>query len=94
MTQPPVPPPLVIDGARERIRDAGRRIAVLDDDPTGSQTVHDVAIVTVFDDDAHAAAGDTTFFLTNSRSLPEAEAEELTYSVARRRTAGGRPSRR
>ncbi len=84
MTQPPAPPPLVIDGARERIRAAGRRIAVLDDDPTGSQTVHDVAIVTVIDDDALAAAGDTTFFLTNSRSLPEAEAAELTYSVARR----------
>ena len=34
-------------GARERIRAAhaaaGRRIAVLDDDPTGSQTVHDVS---------------------------------------------------
>jgi hypothetical protein len=34
--------------ARERIRAAhaaaGRRIAVLDDDPTGSQTVHDVSV--------------------------------------------------
>ena len=40
-------------GARERIRAmnvaAGRRIAVLDDDPTGSQTVHDVSVVTVFE---------------------------------------------
>ena len=38
-------------GARDRIRAAntaaGRRIAVLDDDPTGSQTVHDVSVVTV-----------------------------------------------
>src|SRR3954464_8573426 len=59
-------------------------IAVLDDDPTGSQTVHDVAIVLALDDDALRMAGDTTFFLTNTRSLPEAEAAELTGRVARR----------
>jgi uncharacterized protein YgbK (DUF1537 family) len=78
------PPPLVVAGARERIRAAGRRIAVLDDDPTGSQTVHDVAIVTALDDDALRLSGDTTFFLTNTRSLPEAEAVELTERVARK----------
>jgi hypothetical protein len=33
----------------------GRRIAVLDDDPTGSQTVHDVGVVTVFEPDELAA---------------------------------------
>jgi uncharacterized protein YgbK (DUF1537 family) len=80
---PAAPDPLVIDGARERIRAARRRIAVLDDDPTGSQTVHDVAIVTAIDDEAIRTAGDTTFFLTNTRSLPEREAEELTYEIAR-----------
>jgi uncharacterized protein YgbK (DUF1537 family) len=57
------------------------RIAVLDDDPTGSQTVHDVAIVLALDD--LRLAGETTFFLTNSRSLPEAEAAALTERVAR-----------
>ena len=57
------------------------RIAVLDDDPTGSQTVHDVAIVLALDD--LRLAGDTTFFLTNTRSLPEAEAAALTERVAR-----------
>ena len=35
--------------------EAGRRIAVLDDDPTGSQTVHDVDVVTVFEPDEIAA---------------------------------------
>jgi uncharacterized protein YgbK (DUF1537 family) len=59
-------------------------IAVLDDDPTGSQTVHDVPIVLDLDDEAIRPAGETTFFLTNSRSLPEAEAAELTERVARR----------
>ena len=44
-----LPPVRVEPDARRRIRralaEAGRRIAVLDDDPTGSQTVHDVDTV-------------------------------------------------
>ncbi len=76
--------------ARERIRAAdtaaGRRIAVLDDDPTGSQTVHDVLVVTVFEDAEYAAAlaapGSTCFILTGTRSLPEKAAVELTLGVA------------
>jgi len=77
-------------GARVRIRAAhvaaGRRIAVLDDDPTGSQTVHDVSVVTVFEDAEYAAGlaepGSTCFVLTNTRSLPEDTAVELSTSVA------------
>src|SRR6476469_4604748 len=76
--------------ARERIRAmnvaAGRRVAVLDDDPTGSQTVHDVSVVTVFEAAEYAAGladvGNTCFILTNTRSLPEAAAVELTTAVA------------
>jgi uncharacterized protein YgbK (DUF1537 family) len=86
-----LPPVRVEPDARRRIRralaDAGRRIAVLDDDPTGSQTVHDVEVVTVFEPDEIAAglasAGSTCFVLTNSRSLPEADAVELTTRVGR-----------
>lgn len=76
--------------ARERIRAAnlaaGRRIAVLDDDPTGSQTVHDISVVTVFEPAEYAAGlggpGDTCFILTNTRSLPEDAAVHLTTEVA------------
>ena len=75
-----VAPPVRHDpGARDRIRAAdaaaGRRIAVLDDDPTGSQTVHGVSVVTVFEDAEYATGlaepGATCFVLTNTRSLPE-----------------------
>ncbi|MFL6273090.1 MAG: four-carbon acid sugar kinase family protein [Actinomycetes bacterium] len=77
--------------ARRRIRralaDAGRRIAVLDDDPTGSQTVHGVEVVTGFELDELAAglseAGSTCFILTNTRSLAAAEAVELTTRTGR-----------
>ena len=86
-----LPPPLLVEGARERIRSAraaeGRRTAVLDDDPTGSQSVHGVSVVTVLDrreyETALAEPGATCFVLTNSRSLDEADAATLTHRVAR-----------
>jgi uncharacterized protein YgbK (DUF1537 family) len=85
-----LPEPLVLPDARERIRAShaasGRRIAVLDDDPTGSQCVHGVSVVTVLEEDEYAAGladpGATCFVLTNTRSLPEHEA------VARNRDVG------
>ena len=86
-----LPPARVEPDARRRIRqalaEAGRRIAVLDDDPTGSQTVHDVDVVTVFEPDEFAAglseAGSTCFILTTTRSLPEADAVELNSRIGR-----------
>ena len=64
----------------------GQRTVVLDDDPTGSQCVHGVTIVT----DVHAeqialgleSPGSTCFVLTNSRSLGPAAAAELTATAA------------
>lgn len=84
------PRPLVLEHARAEIRrqraEAGRRIAVLDDDPTGSQTVHAVEVVTVLDEPEYAAAladpGSTAFILTNTRSLAEHSAVEVTGDVA------------
>jgi hypothetical protein len=86
-----LPPAQGEPDARGRIRralaDAGRRIAVLDDDPTGSQTVHGVDVVTVVEPDELAAglaeAGSTCFILTNTRSLAEADAVELNTRIGR-----------
>jgi uncharacterized protein YgbK (DUF1537 family) len=68
----------------------GRLLGILDDDPTGSQAVHDVQVVTTFDEAAYedafaAAAGNNgaCFVLTNSRSLPGHAAAALTAEVAR-----------
>jgi uncharacterized protein YgbK (DUF1537 family) len=85
------PPARVAPDARARIQAAhalsGRRIAVLDDDPTGSQAVHGVDVVSVLDPEEYAAAlatpGSTCFILTNTRSLPEPEAVRLTTDIAR-----------
>lgn len=56
-------------------------IAVLDDDPTGSQTVYGATIVTALDE---LADDPLTFYLTNTRSLPADEAAALTHDLARR----------
>lgn len=67
--------------------DAGRTLVVLDDDPTGTQTVHDVAVVT--DWRIETLRGELSraprcfFVLTNSRSLPSLAARELTLELAR-----------
>ena len=65
----------------------GLLLGVLDDDPTGSQAVHDVQVVTVLDEDAYEAAfgrpAGTCFVLTNTRSLDEPAAVELNERAAR-----------
>ena len=81
------------DGAalRESVRAMraadGLLLGVLDDDPTGSQAVHDVQVVTVLAETAYAAALDTPaatcFVLTNTRSLDEPAAVERTTEAAR-----------
>jgi uncharacterized protein YgbK (DUF1537 family) len=79
------------EGLRESIRATRAAgdllLGVLDDDPTGSQAVHDVQVVTVLEDDAYAAAlagpAATCFVLTNSRSLDGPAAAALTTRAAR-----------
>lgn len=80
---------VTISDARARIRSynsrTGRRFAVLDDDPTGSQSVHDVSVVTVLEPDEYArglaAPGSTCFIWTNTRSLAEADAVALNTAA-------------
>ena len=60
---------------------------MLDDDPTGSQAVHGIEVVTALDPAAYQAALDggpagACFVLTNTRSLAEPDAAGLTAAVA------------
>jgi uncharacterized protein YgbK (DUF1537 family) len=65
---------------------AGLLLGVLDDDPTGSQAVHGIEVVTVLEEAAYQAALDGPaggcFVLTNTRSLDEAAAARLTRQAA------------
>jgi hypothetical protein len=73
----------------------GLLLGVLDDDPTGSQAVHGVEVVTVLEEEAYGAAlagpAATCFVLTNTRSMEEAAAAQTNVLAAgpagRRRTA-------
>ncbi len=62
-----------------------RKVVVLDDDPTGCQTVHDVPIYTVWDVgsliEALREPSCLFFIMINTRSLPEAEAVAINRQV-------------
>lgn len=70
---------------QQRVRVERRKIVVLDDDPTGTQTVHDVPVLTEWSVSALGAefANDlpALFVLTNSRSLPLPDAETLNRTI-------------
>src|SRR5262245_5431190 len=86
-----LPPPWPED-LRPRIRAAvashpAHKVVVIDDDPTGTQTVYDVPVLTGWEVDtlrAEFGASEPCFYiLTNSRSLPPEEARALTLELAR-----------
>lgn len=64
-------------------------LVALDDDPTGTQTCHDIRVLTVWDVDsltaefARTAPGSGFFILTNSRALHTADARALTAEICR-----------
>jgi uncharacterized protein YgbK (DUF1537 family) len=87
---PPVPPAATSGAIRSQIRGVraatGRLASVLDDDPTGSQSVHGVQVVTALDPTEYGralSASDCCFVLTNTRGQAEPDA------VAANRTAAG-----
>ncbi|MFS8201689.1 four-carbon acid sugar kinase family protein [Streptomyces sp. CWNU-52B] len=66
---------------------ASRRVVVLDDDPTGTQSIRDLPVLTTWspEDVAWAFAQDTPgfFVLTNSRSLAPDDAARVNREIAR-----------
>lgn len=86
-----VPAPVSIDAGElaVSVRRAGRVLVVLDDDPTGTQSVADLPVVTAWDVEdfrwAFAQDRPAVYVMTNSRSLDPADAERVSHEVA---TAG------
>ncbi len=74
------------EALREALQGLGRRIVVLDDDPTGVQTVHGVTVYTRWDREtlleAFRAPERMFFVLTNSRALTEAGTRALHAGIA------------
>lgn len=82
---PPVWPHDVLASNRDHA--TASTLVVLDDDPTGTQTVRDVPVVTVWDVATLTAelraAPACLYILTNSRSLTAAASRELHLDLAR-----------
>lgn len=72
---------------RKELETRSRTIVVLDDDPTGTQTIYDVPVITQWTEEAIEAEiqlSPVFFILTNSRSLLQAEADALGKLIGRR----------
>jgi uncharacterized protein YgbK (DUF1537 family) len=92
LDQPPVaadPSEDRLDLIRQRNTEANAWTLVLDDDPTGTQTVRDAPVLTGDSSEeeldwASRHPARITFALTNSRSLDGATAEQLTFDIVTR----------
>lgn len=87
-TLPPEYPTDVLTSITERVSSGAVPVlVVLDDDPTGTQTCHDIDVLMVWDSETldYEFSLDVTgfFILTNSRALPPAEARRLIVEVTR-----------
>ena len=69
--------PVVTKDAFERPPSGSKMLIVLDDDPTGTQTVHDVAVLTTFEKEVLRSEvrkrSSGFFILTNSRAFTSVE---------------------
>ena len=80
-----------IPDARRQIRkslfDSGKRLVVIDDDPTGVQTIHDVSVYMDWSVEVlrkAIASREPVFFIsTNSRSLDSIETQKISLEVGR-----------
>lgn len=86
-TLPPEPPAGDFTRVQEHVRAGGVKVVVLDDDPTGTQTMHGIDVLAGWTvPELKAALRDPRpcfYVLTNTRSLPQAEAAALCRTVAR-----------
>jgi len=73
---------------QEEVRNNRKKIVVLDDDPTGVQTVHDISVYTGWDLDSiregFAEANSLFYILTNSRGLTAAQTTQVHQDIAHR----------
>jgi uncharacterized protein YgbK (DUF1537 family) len=88
----------VLPEIQAEVKASRRKVVVLDDDPTGTQTVHGIPVLTGWPVDALRTelSNDLPAFylLTNSRSLPLPEAEAMNADIGRNLVEAGRQAGR
>src|SRR6266536_1043016 len=91
---PPEWPEDIAAAVRDAVIASRRKVVVLDDDPTGTQTVHNVPVLTDWSTEALLPEMESDrpafFLLTNSRSVPSGEARALNRAIARNLLAASR----
>jgi uncharacterized protein YgbK (DUF1537 family) len=82
---PPPWPDSRLEAIRARLDAGAPKLVVLDDDPTGTQTVYDIPVLTTWGMEELAqellAPGPVFYVLTNSRSLPLPAAQALNRAI-------------
>ncbi|RMG82410.1 MAG: hypothetical protein D6712_14660, partial [Chloroflexi bacterium] len=70
---------------RDMLRQTRQKVVILDDDPTGTQTAHDVPVLTHWSSEVllHEFQNELPafFILTNTRSMDEDAARELNLQI-------------
>src|SRR6185436_8079570 len=91
---PPEWPEDMAASVRRSILESRRKVVVLDDDPTGTQAVHDIPVLTEWRAEALAIEFrnelPAVFILTNSRSMSAARAQTLNHDIAQNLLAASR----
>src|SRR2546421_12210081 len=76
---------------QQEVAESRRKLVVIDDDPTGTQTVHDIELFTTWNRQMLEEALQTEprlfYLLTNSRSMPERDAVQLNRETAQQLAA-------
>ena len=84
---PPEWPDNPLPWIRDNIASSGEKMAVVDDDPTGTQTIYGVAVLTDWSLDTIRSELESDlpafFIVTNSRGMPPSEAGAVNKDVGR-----------
>ncbi len=90
----PAPHPVEAAAVAERVAASGRVLVVLDDDPTGTQSVHGVPVLTSWTEDDLAwglqQGASCVYVLTNTRALGPDDAARLNREVVTSGVAAAR----
>ena len=94
----PAWPESLLPEIRQQLKAAPRKVVVLDDDPTGTQTVHNIPVLTEWSIEVLSAELQNDlpafYLLTNSRSMPLAQAQTLNIEIGRNLVEAARQTNR
>lgn len=96
--QPPEWPETLLPMIRRQVKQSGLTIVVLDDDPTGTQTVYNIPVLTSWSieilEHEFQQKPDLFYILTNSRSLTASDAQKLNIDIGKNLVIASKKNKR